>query len=91
MRRSESHLWHGARRTLVTDDQTGLYVYSCSDGASEAIVALNNGAGAQRFRLAGGHSYRLIVASDGAIALDGDSLMLAPFGGAVIMAAVSTD
>jgi cyclomaltodextrinase len=90
MRRSESKLWRGTRRTLAADDQTGLYVYSCSDSASEAIIALNNGGGAQRLSLAAGQIYRLIVASDQAIALDADSLRLAPFGGAVLMTA-STD
>ena len=89
LRRSESKLWRGARRTLAADDRTGLYVYRCSDGPSEAIVALNNGGGAQTFRLAAGHSYRLILASDGAITLEGDALILAPFGGAVLIGAVS--
>jgi hypothetical protein len=35
---------------------------------------------------AAGHSYRLVFASDGAIALDGDALTLAPFDGAVLIA-----
>jgi glycosidase len=86
MRRATAPLWRGVRRTLIADDRSGLYVYACGDGTREAIVAMNNGGDAQRFRLASGHAYRLSVASDGAVALDGDALTLAPFAGAVLMA-----
>lgn len=58
----------------------------------QLFVTLNNGEAAQRFQLATGQCYRLQVTSDAASALDGDWLVLAPFGGAVlIVAAVSTD
>ncbi|MFL5801428.1 MAG: glycoside hydrolase family 13 protein [Roseiflexaceae bacterium] len=84
MRRATAALWRGIRRTLAADDQSGLYVYGCGDGMREAIVALNNGSGAQRFHLATGQTYRLLLASDRATTLDGDALMLSPCAGAVL-------
>lgn len=83
-RRSAPSLWRAARQTLAADDQSGLYVCRCGDGARAAIVALNNGGDAQRFQLAAGRGYRLALASDAAVALDGDTLALAPFAGALL-------
>jgi glycosidase len=86
LRRSESNLWRQARRTLSADDQTGLYVYSCSNGASEAIVALNNGSSLQHFTAPAAGRYRLALATDAAVVFDGASLALPPFGGGALIA-----
>jgi glycosidase len=86
LRRSESNLWHGTRRTLLIDDQAGLYVYSCSDGASTAIVALNNGANTQHSRLPAGQAYQLALASDERVVLEDAVISLAPFAGAIVVA-----
>jgi glycosidase len=84
VRRSAPALWRGTRRTLAADDRTGLYVYGCGDGTREAIVALNMGSDAQRLPLAAGQTYRLLLAGDGATALEGDALILSPYDGAVL-------
>ena len=89
LRRSESSLWRGARQTNVTDDHTGLYVYSCSDGTNEAIIALNTGNSVQHFMRPAGQTSRLVVATDRGIALGDDALTLVPFGGAVLMRSLS--
>jgi cyclomaltodextrinase / maltogenic alpha-amylase / neopullulanase len=85
LRRGTPGLWRSTRRTLAADDRSGLYVYGCTDGADEAIVALNNGGGEQRFVLPAGQPYQLILASDEAIMHDGDAVALAPFSGAVLL------
>jgi len=60
-------------------------VYQCDDGAAEAIVALNNGRDPRAFRPAAGRTFRLALATDRLTELDGDTLVLPPFGGAVLM------
>jgi glycosidase len=87
LRRSEPELWRGARRSLKTDDQRGLYAYRCGAGARQAIVVLNNGPGAQQVDLSPGGHYQLALASDAAIALDEQKLALPAFSGAVLWAA----
>ena len=90
LRRTESNLWQGVRRTVAIDDATGLYVYGCSDGTREAIVALNNGGAVQRVDLVTAKPAHLVVATDGGVTLDSDVLLLAPYGGAVLMRSVSS-
>jgi glycosidase len=91
LRRSAPGLWRGAHQTLVTDDQAGLYAYRCSDGAREALVALNNSDSTRRFPITAAPGYQVMFASDSAITMAGDSLLLPPYSGAVLMAAASTD
>jgi glycosidase len=51
-------LWHGERRTLTVDDETGVYVYARSSRQEEVVVALNLSDHHQRFE-AGGHRLAL--------------------------------
>lgn len=85
-RRATGPLWRAARQTLVADDASGLYIYRCGAGAAVAIVALNNGTRPQSVPLPAGPIYRIVVASDASAALEGGTLALAPFGGAIILA-----
>lgn len=87
LRRRTSGLWRAARRTLETDDETGLYAYQCGDAAGRAIVVLNNGREARRFRAAAGGDYRVALGTDPATQLGGDELVLPPFAGAILLAA----
>jgi cyclomaltodextrinase len=87
VRREAVELWRAPRMTLATDDETGFYAYRCTDGMGEAIIALNNGRDPRPFRPAAGRTHRLALATDPATELDGDTLMLPPFAGAVLLAA----
>lgn len=91
MRHATVALWRGTRQTIVADDRSGLYVYACSDGRREAIVALNNSGEPGRFQLSGRQPAHVIVASDAAITLEGAMLTLTPFGGAVLVDTGSTE
>lgn len=84
LRRARPNLWRAPRRTLVTDDQTGLDVYRCRDDAGETIVAPNNGGSVQPLPLDAGPAYQRRLASDRAVRLDGESIALPPYGGAVL-------
>jgi hypothetical protein len=85
LRRALPGLWRGERRTLIADDASGLYGYSCADGVNEALVVLNNGRVPQSVALPGAPSYRLALATDATAALDEHGLMLPAFGGAVVL------
>jgi cyclomaltodextrinase len=82
-RRAAPRLWRGRRRTLAADDRSGVYIYSCTEGAQSAIVALNNGDQPQQVHLPEA-AYRLAVATDDATTLDGQVLALHARGGALI-------
>jgi glycosidase len=84
LRRATPALWRGRRATLLADDTAGLYAYRCDHYAQAAIVVLNNGGHTQRFTLPAGETFLLALASDAAVTLDGETLELPPFGGAVL-------
>lgn len=85
IRRSNARLWRGERHTLVADDAAGLLVYGCGDGANVALVALNNGNTTGSFVAPGGQTYHVALASDPAVALDGATVTLPPFSGAILL------
>lgn len=57
-RRSHPALWRGPRRTVLLDDETGIYVYARHSEQEKIVVALNLGDHKQRFE-AGGHRFEL--------------------------------
>ena len=84
LRRERIRVWRGARQTLVLQDP-GFYAYRCADGADEAVVVLNNGLRAQRFTPDPSSPWRVALATDPGIKLDGTGLTLAPLTGAVLL------
>lgn len=86
LRARAPELWRGERRTLAADDHTRLYVYQCSHGGREAMVALNIGPAPQRVELPAGRVYHLDLATELSVALAGASLDLPPFAGAALLA-----
>ncbi|HEU4326261.1 MAG TPA: alpha-amylase family glycosyl hydrolase [Roseiflexaceae bacterium] len=84
LRRAGGAAWREGRATLALDDAAGLYVYSCgADG--RALIALNNGSNAQAVALPPASGYRLALATEAGVALDGATLELPPYSGAALM------
>lgn len=52
-RREHPALWRSARRTLLADDESGVYAYERDDGQETVIVALNAGDHPRRFQTGG--------------------------------------
>lgn len=81
LRRQHGALWRGERRTLALHDD-GLYVVAIHDQGRAAIVALNRTAELQTVALPEGAT--LLLATDGAVTLDGSALTLPPLTGALL-------
>lgn len=58
LRRSHPAVWQGHRRTLLVDDETGVYAYSRKSEQEEIVVALNLSDHEHRFEV-GGHRFEL--------------------------------
>jgi glycosidase len=78
-------LWRGERRTLRTDDETGVYAYVCADGTDNAVVVLNNGPAEQRVAFDKAvDGLAVVLATDADVRLDGSTVRLPPFGGVIL-------
>jgi glycosidase len=86
LRSEHVRLWRGVRQTVALADP-GFYAYRCADGADEAVVALNNALRPRRFAPDPSGSWRVVLATDPGIEVDGTGLTLGPLTGAVLVPA----
>ena len=85
LRREAGPTWRAARRTLRADDATGVYAYACGDGPA-AVVILNSGGTSQRVDLGAEAAGRtLALATDEDVTMEGTTIELPPYAGAVLL------
>ncbi len=87
VRQADPTLWRGDRATVALDDAAGLYLYRCSNGEAEALVALNNGEATVHVEIDRSATWRLMVATDDAVSVDGTGLTLPAVSGAILQRA----
>ncbi len=83
--RRASRVWQGTRRTIALDDDAGLLAYGYDRDAESAIVVLNTGAAAAGFRPGSEARWRVALATDDGVRLEGGELRLPPLGGSVLL------
>ena len=84
LRRAHPGLWRAPREVVALDDDAGLYAWRCDDGATAALVALNNGDGECPLDLDPTAGWTLALATDDGPRLDDGRLHLPPLTGAVL-------
>jgi hypothetical protein len=83
-RNDEPGLWRSERRTVASDDVTGLLAYGYGSPETEAIVVLHNGDGVVRFRPLGSDGWRLSFFTDDSVTFEDGVLTVPARAGAIL-------